>query len=52
MEKKRKKSCMSISISCPIDLLYLIDDTVAKMNFSSRSDFVIATLKEKLQKVK
>lgn len=49
-KKKARKNCISVSISIPIDLLDLIEERVDELECDSRSDFVIAALKEKLSK--
>lgn len=48
-QRTNRKNCLSVSISFPIDLLDEVDEKSAELNFTSRSDFIISIIKEKLQ---
>lgn len=50
-EKKKRRNCLPISFSCPMDLLDIVEGLADKNNIS-RSEQIVEILKEKLQQNK
>lgn len=48
IELRKRRNCLPITFSCPLDLLDLLDDSSAKEN-KSRSEVIVEILKERFK---